>query len=132
MNFEKALIDTTIWILYFRGEEKIKKDIQSLILEDRASTCQIIIFEILRGAKSKKEYDKLYNGLKALTVLPLNESIWEESYKVGFELKKAGIDVPLVDLLIAMLAYHYKCLLIHRDKHFSLIKEVINLKEKKM
>jgi len=132
MNFEKALIDTTIWILYFRGEEKIKKDIQSLILEDRASTCQIIIFEILRGAKSKKEYDKLYNGLKALTVLPLNESIWEESYKVGFELKKAGIDVPLVDLLIAMLAYHYKYLLIHRDKHFSLIKEVINLKEKKM
>jgi len=132
MNFEKCLIDTTVWILYFRGEKKVEERIRSLILEDRALTCQIVILEVLRGAKSQREYKELYDDLKALSTLQLNEVIWEKSYKVGFELRKAGINAPLTDVLIAMIANHYNCLLIHRDKHFPLMKEVIDLKQEKV
>ena len=129
MNFEKCLIDTTIWVLYFKGEKELESRIRSLILEDRAVATEIIILEILRGAKSPKEYNQLYEDLKALPVIRLNEAVWEKSYRVGFELKKAGINMPLADILIAMVASHYNCLLLHRDKHFPFMEGVINLRQ---
>ena len=132
MNFEKCLIDTTIWILYFRGEKEVEGRIRSLILEDRAVTTEIVILEILRGARSPKEYRQLYDDLKALPVIRLNEVVWEKSYKVGFELKKAGINLPLADTLIAMVASHHNCLLLHRDKHFPLVEGVIDLRQEPM
>ena len=74
----------------------------------------------------------MYDDLKALPVIPLNETVWDKGYKVGFELKKAGINLPLADTLIAMVASHYNCLLLHRDKHFPLMQGVIDLRQERM
>lgn len=132
MNFEKFLVDTTIWVLYFRGEKDLENKIKSLILEEKIVTTEIIIMEILRGAKSQKEYNQLYDDFTALPVLKLNNIIWEKSYKIGFKLRKMGIDAPLSDILITMVAEHYNCLLLHRDKHFPLIERVVALKQQKL
>ena len=132
MNFEKFLVDTTIWVLYFRGEKDLENKIKSLILEEKIVTTEIIIMEILRGAKSQREYNQLYDDFTALPVLKLNNIIWEKSYKIGFKLRKMRINVPLSDILITMVAEHYNCLLLHRDKHFSLIERVVALKQQKL
>ncbi len=132
MNSEKYLIDTTIWVLYFRGEKELEDKIKSLILEERAITTEIVILEVLRGAKSQKEYNQLYADFTALPILRLNNIIWEKSYKVGFKLRKMGINVPLADILIATIASHYNCSLLHRDKHFPLMKEVIDIRQEQM
>jgi len=101
-------------------------------LEARAVTTKIVILEILRGAKSQKEYNQLYADFMALPILKLNNTIWEKSYKVGFKLRKMGINVPLADILIATIASDYNCSLLHRDKHFPLIKKVIDIRQEKM
>jgi hypothetical protein len=132
MNSEKCLVDTTIWVLYFKGEKGLKEKIKSLILEERAMTCEIVTLEVLRGARSEREYNQLYADFTALPILKLNDTIWEKSYEVGFKLKKAGINVPLADILIATTASHCNCLLLHRDKHFPLVKRVMNLREREM
>lgn len=132
MNSEKCLIDTTIWVLYFKGERELEYEIKSLILKERVVTCEIVILEILRGAMSQKEYGQLYADFAALSTLRLTDIIWEKSYRVGFKLRKMGINVPLADILIATVASHYNCLLLHRDKHFPLMKEAMGLKERKM
>ena len=129
MNSERSLIDTTVWVLYFKGEESVENRVKSLILEDRAVTTEIVILETLRGARAPNEYEQLYHDLKALPLLPTDAAAWEESYKMGFELRRAGVNVPLADLLIAVLATRYACLLLHRDKHFPLIKEIAKLRE---
>jgi len=132
MNSEKCLVDTTIWVLYFKGEKGLEEKIKSLILEERAVTCEIVTLEVLRGARSEREYNQLYADFTALSIVKLTDTIWEKSYAAGFKLKKAGINVPLADILIATTASHYNCLLLHRDKHFPLMKRVMGLRERGM
>jgi len=129
MNFERFLIDTTIWVLFFKGEKEIEDRIRSLILQDKVATTEIVILETLRGARSQTEYKQLYDDFKALPLLPLDKASWEESYRVGFKLRRAGIIVPLADILIAVLATRYTCPLLHRDKHFPLMAETMKLTE---
>lgn len=132
MNSEKCLIDTTIWVLYFKGERELEDEIKSLILKERAATCEIVIFEVLRGARSQKEYSQLHADFAALPALKITNIIWEKNYRVGFKLRRTGINVPLADILIATVASHYNCLLLHRDKHFPLMKGVMGLREREM
>ncbi len=132
MNSEKCLIDTTIWVLYFKGEKELEDEIKSLILKERAAICEIVTLEVLRGAKSQKEYGQLHADFAALSTLRLTDIIWEKSYKIGFKLRRTGVNVPLADILIATVASHYNCLLLHRDKHFPLIKEAMGLREREM
>ena len=129
MNSEKILVDTTVWVLYFRGDETVKDKMLSLILEDNIVTTEIVIMETLRGARSQKEYSQLYDDFKAIPLLNLNKTAWERCYMVGFQLRRAGITVPIADILIAVQATHYNHPLLHRDKHFSLMAKIIGLEE---
>ena len=58
---------------------------------------------------------------KALPLLEADAEVWEEGYQTGFKLRKAGIAVPLADILIASIAIRHRSPLLHRDKHFVLI-----------
>jgi predicted nucleic acid-binding protein len=129
MSADRYLIDTTIWVRYFGGEASVEDRVRSLILQDKVLTTGIIILETLRGARTASEYSQLYRDFKALTLLSLDASVWEESYKLGFKLRKSGVVVPLPDILISALAIRYECPLMHRDKHFSLIAQHSKLKE---
>lgn len=129
MRSERYLIDTTIWVRYFGGEKSVEDRVRSLILQDNIVATEIIILETLRGARSQREYNQLYDDYRALPLLPLDSAAWEESYKTGFMLRKAGIVVPLADILIAALAIRHGCQLLHRDKHFTLIAKHTTLKE---
>lgn len=129
MRSERYLIDTTIWVCYFGGEKSIEDGVKSLILQDKVLTAEIIILETLRGAKSQREYNQLYADFKALPLLILDTLAWEESYKTGFRLRKAGVVVPLADILISALAIRHGYPLLHRDKHFPLIAKHTTLKE---
>ena len=129
MSSETFLVDTTVWVLYFKGERSVEEMVRSLILEDRAVTTEIVILETLRGARSRREYDQLYRDLKALPLLSVDQAAWEEIYKAGFRLKKAGFNVPMADVLIAVTAKCHDCALLHRDRHFSLIGDAIGLRE---
>jgi predicted nucleic acid-binding protein len=132
MNSEKCLIDTTIWVLYFKGERQLENEIKSLILKERAATCEIVILEVLRGARSQREHSQLQADFAALPAFKITNIIWEKSYRVGFKLRRTGINVPLADILIATVASHYNCLLLHRDKHFPLMKGIMGLREREM
>jgi hypothetical protein len=121
MKPEKYLVDTSVWVRYFNGEEGLEDRIKSLILKDKVLTAGVIILEILRGAKSVAGYNQLYLDFKALPLLEADAEVWEEGYQMGFQLRKAGITVPLADILIAAIAIRHRSPLLHRDKHFSLI-----------
>lgn len=128
MSPEKYLIDTTVWVLYFRGDKSVEEKVKSLILEDRALITEIILLETLRGVRTQNEYDVLYHDLKSLPMLCADVAIWEESYKMGFRLKKGGINVPCADILIASIAAHHAVALLHRDRHFSLVANLMKIK----
>jgi predicted nucleic acid-binding protein len=130
MKCDVILADTTVWVHFLRGDNLAAKDrLTPLILEDRLCTADIIIMEILRGARSDKGYEALYNDLTVLPRLPMEGAVWERAWKTGCLLKKKGINAPLADILIASLAVEHSCLLLHDDRHFSLMSKAVDLKE---
>jgi len=120
-NNKKVLIDTSAWILYLRGCAAVKDKIKKAIWEETALTSEIIIFEILRGAKSAKEFKVLRQDFMALEIISLSNEIWGKAFEMGFSLRKAGINVPTTDILIAAAAIAADAALMHKDKHFPLI-----------
>ncbi|MGB9714817.1 MAG: type II toxin-antitoxin system VapC family toxin [Thermodesulfovibrionales bacterium] len=126
---DKFLVDTSVWVKCFRGLDTSLKDrISSLVLEDRVFVSEIIIMEILRGAKSDKEYNMLYQDFLALPQLTIDHDVWEMAWKTAYKNRKGGINVPMVDVIISAIAMRYKCTLLHSDKHFNLIAKQTGLK----
>jgi predicted nucleic acid-binding protein len=121
MKSDRYLVDTSIWVHYFHGEKSLEDRVRSLILKDKVLTAGVIVLETLRGAKSVADYNRLYLDFKALPWLEADVAVWEESYQIGFKLRKAGVVVPLADILIAAIAIRHRSPLLHRDKHFTLI-----------
>lgn len=119
----RVIIDTSAWIESFRpgGDVKLKERVKQLITEGAILLPGIIKAEILRGAKSKKEYETLDELLDGLIYLSVEENFWARLAKFSYGLLRAGIVVPLVDTYVALLAIENSTWLLHRDQHFDLI-----------
>jgi predicted nucleic acid-binding protein len=125
----KYMIDTSVWIDYLRDSNKELNDfIDQLIDQDVVYTNGIIKSELLIGTKTQKEYDLTKNNLDCFNILDLDGRIFNEVSKVGFQLKRKGITVPLSDLIIAVQCFEHQLILIEKDKHFEKIKECLDLK----
>ncbi len=126
------LVDSSAWVSSFKEEglTDLKELIKEQVGRDNVATTQIIILELLRGCHSKKEYNDMKVRFESLKILNLNQRTWEIAYGLGFELKRKGILVPTVDLLIASLCIENNCILLHHDKHFKKISEMTSLPTK--
>ena len=124
---DKVIIDTSAWIESFRSaaNQRFRLLVKDLILQNRVLLPGIIKAELLRGAKTKNEFNRLADILKGLTYLPVPDTFWDELAQFSFKLFRKGITVPLTDTYIALLCIENKASLLHRDKHFALISEII-------
>ena len=122
---DKIIIDTSAWIDSFRP--RVKKGlsllVKDLIVRDRVLLPGIIKAELLRGTRTKSEFNRLSELLKGITYLPVPDEFWERLSEFSFQLFRKGIAVPLTDTYIALLCLENKVPILHRDKHFDLISE---------
>jgi len=125
----KVIVDTSAWIESFRpqGEDKLKEVVKRLISEGKILLAGIIKTEILRGTKSKEEFQTLDELLSGLIYLSVEDEFWGRLAKFSFDLLREGITVPLVDAYVALLAIEQEAPLLHRDIHFDLITEKTGL-----
>ena len=125
MTNELILADTTVWIHFLRGSGvKFQERIVPLIMADKLATTPIVIMEILRGAKSRKEYDKLNNDLAALRCFDISAKVWERASNLGYTLRHKGLNAPLTDTLIVAVAQEHGTCLLHDDRHFEMIASI--------
>ena len=121
-----VLIDTSIWIEYFRNGNNFDK-LDFLIDENLVVTNDLILAELipfLRIRKQKKLIT-LLNKINRLKVVVNWEQIMDYQYEC---LKKSlnGIGIP--DLIISQNAKQNNCSIYSLDNHFNLIKNIINIK----
>ena len=129
MRDEGFLIDTTVWVDYLRGrDDSVRDRVASMVNEDRAFTAEIIILEILRGAKSEKEYRMLQEDFLALPRLSMDSETWEIAWRNSFLFRKRGLNIPIVDTLVSSLAIRHGCTLVHADRHFSQLPQYVQIK----
>jgi predicted nucleic acid-binding protein len=117
------LIDTSAWIFALRKNFHpfIKERIYKILSESDVATNGIIEFELLGGAKTEQEYDRLKSRLDALYYIESTKSLWDNSSRLAFDLKRNGVSVPYTDIFIAASAIKEKTVLLHADSHFDTI-----------
>ena len=122
----EVLVDTSIWIDYFRGGHS-SKDMDALIDENIIVTNDIILAELIPYLKIKKQ-TKVVKLLHEVNLVPLNIH-WEEIIEFQVKCLKAGTNgVGIPDLIIAQNAKQNSCNVYSLDKHFHLLNQVLKVK----
>lgn len=116
------LIDSNIIIEFWKkGDEKYLNTFRTRDIF-LAGVCKA---ELLKGAKSDKEFRQIKQALKNFPEISTSDSIWERLGDNLYKLRKSGITVPFQDALIATLALEYSLKLWTLDKHFKMIQKVL-------
>jgi hypothetical protein len=124
MRNKRVLVDTSAWIVSFKkkGNDELKEFLKHSLKERKALTNELIILELLRGCRSREESQNLKTRLESLDRVEITKGVWERTFSLGFSLKRKGIIIPTVDLVIACLAMENDCFLLHHDRHFSMMR----------
>lgn len=121
-----VLIDTSIWIDYFRGGNN-SSDLDALIDEGLVAVNDIILAELIPYLKIKKQI-KVIKLLETINRLPMQVN-WQEIIEFQIKCLKNGANgVGIPDLIIAQNAKSNNCKVYSLDKHFRLLNEVIKVK----
>ena len=123
MNSKKLFIDTSAWILSFKrnSDSEVRERIKKAILTDQVVITESVILELIQGCKSESEKKRLRMDLENLELLEINKQVWEQAYGLAYNLRRKGITIPTIDLLIAALSLAYDCSLLHNDHHYQMI-----------
>jgi predicted nucleic acid-binding protein len=123
---KKVLIDSSVWIGFFRGLEE-SKQLNKLLDTNMICTNSLILAEIVPALimRKEKELVNLMNSIERINL----EIDWIEitQYQV-INLKNGVNRVGIPDLIIAQNAIKNNIQLFSFDKHFELMKKVIGLK----
>jgi predicted nucleic acid-binding protein len=127
-----TLIDTSLWIEAFKrgGSSVARKAVGDIVESGLALVNGLIVSEILKGARDEADYERLFTILGATTTISFTVATWARTARLGFELRRAGITIPTVDLAIASNALEEGYALAHRDRHFALIAAHAPLRER--
>jgi predicted nucleic acid-binding protein len=130
MSEEIYLIDTSAWILVLRpnAPEAAKAIVDQLIATNRAATTDVIFLELLAGSRTERECEELQQDLEALIYLPISHELWVKAARFSFTLRRQGLTVPTLDVLIAAVAIENGVGVLHADRHFDLIGQHASLK----
>jgi len=125
-----VLIDTSVWVDFFRGRANIVKPVKMLIVSNQAVLCGVVISEIVQGIKAVKEQQIVKEAFRGIPYIEMDRTCWEEAGNIVLKLRERGKIVPLTDIFMATLAIHYELEIFTFDKHFELISGIQLFKER--
>ncbi len=122
------LVDTSIWIDFFRKRENIFEQLNQLVEEKRVATVKLVIAELIQGARQEKEIEVIKNLGDVIPILTELSDAWEKAGKLSYDLRKKGKTVGLADCYIAIMAGIHNACLFSLDQHFRTISKYYPLK----
>jgi predicted nucleic acid-binding protein len=123
-----GLVDTSVWIDFFRGVASVKELLTKLIGRDRVFTAGPVLFELLQGIKSPEERGQVKEALLSVNFLEITPEDWAGAALISRELRSKGITIPMTDLLLAQLAKSHDLEIISLGPHFDQIPGVAHRK----
>ena len=120
------LLDTSVWIEYFKGSEKGKKIYSLLEGEAEINSCQLTISEISNWCCKNSINPYFYlNKIKTLSrILELSENILVLSGQIYFEQRKINDKISLIDAIIYTTAQLHGFVLMTTDRDFEGLRNV--------
>jgi predicted nucleic acid-binding protein len=123
----KVLIDTSVWIDFFRKSEPAHSAVLILLDSDQVYCTGLILGELMQGAKGERELSVIKDFLHVFHFLPDSSRLWEKAGSLSFSLRRKGMTVGLADCFIAVSAVEAGVQLLTLDSHFDAIQSVVKL-----
>jgi predicted nucleic acid-binding protein len=128
MSAEKILIDTSVWIKYFRDKSAgLSKKVDEILSRHEVYVPKIVIAELIHGSKSEREISIIEDFVDAFSIVDQREDTWIKTGKLSYSLKKKGKTVNLTDCYIAVIAQEYDCHIFSFDEHFKDIQKSFDI-----
>ncbi|MFH1150433.1 MAG: PIN domain-containing protein [Actinomycetota bacterium] len=133
MKYELVMVDTSVWVPYFRhdGDVPAGDELQGLVSEERAIVADPVLLELSAGARSEKDLQRIQQRLVELPTAHVNAHTWQSANRNAFALGQRGIYPPGIDILIATLTINHGLELIHLDRHYERMAEVLPLRQRR-
>lgn len=119
MSADSVIIDTSLWIEYFKGSVPNASFVERLVLEDRAVTTGLVLAELLQGVRSEREGQTITDVFGGLPTFEITTEIWMAAGQLAYTLRRQGVTVPLTDAALGALALAHQLLVFSLDKHFE-------------
>ena len=126
------LVDSSVWIDYFKGENTAAADkLDSLLGDELVAIGDLMLAEVLQGFRTDKDYRQARKLLLSLTVLNIMDTAIALKSAANFRvLRKQGITVrKTIDAIIATYCIENRLPLLHSDKDFEPFREHLGLKD---
>jgi predicted nucleic acid-binding protein len=125
------LVDSSVWIDYFRGTETPQVEVlDGLLGRTRLAIGDLIVVEVLQGVRDQKEFDLVRKTLDAFTQVELvGYDIAVKAARNYRTLRGMGITVrKTIDSIIATRCIESGLTLLHSDRDFLPFVEHLGLK----
>ena len=128
MNGKRVLIDTSVWIKYFRDKPgTLSTRVDEILSKHEVCVPKIVIAELIQGSRSEREISIIQDFMDAFSVIDQKEETWLKSGRLSFNLRKKGKTIHLTDCYIAVIAQEHGCQVYTLDEHFVDLKKVLHV-----
>jgi len=125
---ERVLVDTSVWIEYFRDvNNEVCLKLDDILNQSEIYVPEVVIAELIQGAKSEKEISFIEQTFKAFQIIEHKKDTWSRAGRLAFRLKKKGHTIHLIDCYIAVIAKANRCKIFTLNRHFKKIKQSENI-----
>lgn len=126
------LIDTSIWIHVFR--DKTRHYAQCLHVEIGEQAIVLTRFqqlELLQGCKDGREWDLLSQYLEVQDYIEAQTTNWRAAARLYYDPRRQGLTVRSpIDCCIVQIVLENRLLLVHDDRDFITISQLVPLQQK--
>jgi predicted nucleic acid-binding protein len=120
----KVLVDSTVWIDFFKNRPSPKTVLLEQLILNREDICicGFILTEVLQGIRDEKQYVTTKLQFSQLLYLEEDRSTFELGTTIYRELRKRGITIRnSIDCLIAGLVLQQGVYFLESDRDYSFI-----------
>lgn len=115
------LVDTTVWIDFFRGEDTAQVRTLERVISEREDVCVcgVILTEVLQGIRVDKDYTAVSTQFESFLYLPMGQMTFKKAAEMYRTLRRRGVTIRnAVDCMIAAVAIDHDIPLLHNDRDF--------------
>lgn len=127
-----TLVDTSAWVEYLRASgTTAHRAVRDLIADgETVSTTDVVVMEILAGARDPDHVDRLRRMLARCELVPVDGlGDYEEAASLYRRCRRAGATVrALTDCLIAAVARRADLAVLHADRDFDVLAQHTGLR----
>ena len=128
MNGKKVLIDTSVWIKYFRDKPgTFSRRVDEVLSKHEVCVPKVVIAELIQGSKTEREISIIRDFVDAFSVIDQKEETWLKAGRLSFNLRKKGKIIHLTDCYIAVIAQEHDCTIYTLDEHFADLDKVLHV-----